>query len=62
MIENTVPKDGYIIDYVSGQEIKGTPEEATTINSEFFIRYKKANREEKKETTGKVNMVKLRKL
>tara|TARA_Y100000768_G_C23828550_1_gene610171 strand:+ start:431 stop:613 length:183 start_codon:yes stop_codon:yes gene_type:complete len=40
----------------------GTPEEATTINSEFFIRCKKANKEEKKETTGKVNMVKLRKL
>ena len=31
MIENTVPKDGYIIDYVSGQEIKGTPEEVEAV-------------------------------
>ena len=31
MIENTVLKDGYIIDYVSAQEIKGTPEEVEAV-------------------------------
>jgi len=39
-----------------------TPEEATIISSEFLIKYKKANRDEKKETTGKVNIVKFKKL
>tara|TARA_B100001996_G_scaffold253960_1_gene197199 strand:+ start:301 stop:633 length:333 start_codon:yes stop_codon:yes gene_type:complete len=43
-------------------DLIGIPEEATTINSEFLIKYKKANKDEKKETTGKVNIVKLRKL
>ena len=39
-----------------------TPEEATIINSEFLIKYKKAKSDEKKETTGRVNIVRLRKL
>ena len=38
------------------------PEEATTINSEFLIRNKKADSEEKNATTGKVNIVRFRKL
>jgi len=39
-----------------------TPEDATIINSEFLIKNKKANNEEKNATTGKVNIVKFRKL
>ena len=31
MIKNTIPKDGYIIDYVSSQEIKGTLEEIEAV-------------------------------
>ena len=38
------------------------PEDETIINSEFLIRNKNAKSEEKKLTTGKVTMVKLRKL
>ena len=38
------------------------PEDATIINSEFLIKNKKANSEEKNATTGKVNIVKFKKL
>ena len=31
MIENTVLKEGYIIDHISGLEIKATPEEIEAV-------------------------------
>tara|TARA_B100000686_G_C16705629_1_gene926080 strand:+ start:138 stop:290 length:153 start_codon:yes stop_codon:yes gene_type:complete len=43
-------------------DLKEIPEDLTTINSEFLVKYRKANSDEKKETTGSVNMVKFRKL
>ena len=43
-------------------DLIGTPEEVTIINSEFLIKYRKANNEEKNVTTGNVNIVKFKKL